>query len=315
MNDGLMCHEEYESQASNRQKEVIACFGVNGGAQGGSPMRDNGTPSDQVLCDTDWLGRLVNEAIGHLVLVREQQFTKVKQEHLDHFMNALRLPAADEPATLVAGMVERRLEPEAIARLYVPEAARCLGQEWLDDEITFVDVTVQTERLHGVLRYLEESLEPAGVTNQRSVLVLVPEGEQHTLGAFSLAIQLRSAGFFTHLRVAPLASELTHLLAHSPFDLVLVSVGCSRGMTSAAQLIKALRLVARGPIEVIAGGSIPVTDEALLAGSGADRVMRDIAVFMQEFARAPESEGIASEVGNRHRKLWTTAVKGIRRDL
>lgn len=277
-------------------------------------MRDNGTPSEQVLCGTDWFGRLVNEAIGHLVSVRDQQCTKVKQDHLDHFLNALRQSAADEPATLVADMVALRLEPETIARLYVPEAARCLGRQWEADEITFVDVTVRTERLHAVLRYLEESLEPDAAATQRSLLILVPDGEQHTLGAYSLAIQLRSAGFYTQLRVAPLASDLTQLLSHMQFDLALVSVGCSKGLTSAAQLIRALRLVARGPLDIIAGGSIPVTDEVLLAGSGADRVIRDISVFMKEFAGVSGVDGIASDNGIRHRKPRNTVVKGFGRD-
>ena len=259
-------------------------------------MRDNGTPYAQVECGLESYAGLAQEALKHLVSVRGHDNAVVKREHLDHFLHVLACDTAFDPAGLLDSMAERRLTRETVACLYVPEAARDLGEKWLADEISFVDVTVRTERLHGLVREVDETADAADRILGPSALVLVAEAEQHTLGAFVLALKLRAAGFSAVVSIAPVAAELTQLLSANRFDLALVSLGCSAALESGAGLVRTLRLLSRGEMCVFVGGAIPVSDDRLLAATGADRALRDVSALLAEYdaclqGRALEREG------------------------
>lgn len=246
-------------------------------------MRDNGAPYAQAENGLQSYAGLAQEALNVLVSARGRDNTVVRQDHLDHLLHAVVRDPAFDPARLLAGMAERRLTPETVACRYVPEAARLLGEKWLADEISFVDVTVGTERLHGIIREVDEAMaEPREILGP-SALILVAEAEQHTLGAFVLALHLRAAGFSAVVRVAPVASELTILMAANRFDLALVSLGCSAALESAVGLVRTLRLLSRGEMCIFVGGSIPMPDEALLAETGADRALRDVSALVAEY--------------------------------
>ncbi|MGL4237320.1 cobalamin B12-binding domain-containing protein [Tabrizicola sp.] len=246
-------------------------------------MRDEGIPDNQVMRGLDRFAGLAKQAVGKLVSVREQECAEVKQEHLDHFMHVLTQDSAVDPAWILESMSARHISATAVVFRYVPEAARRLGEGWMADKVSFVDVTVCTERLHQVVRRVDESLPEAFPDQSASVLILVAEAEQHTLGAMVLATELRAAGFGAVVRVAPVASELTVLLAGSRFDLALVSIGCTAALESGVGLVKTLRLLSRDSMCIFVGGAIPVPDETLLKATGADRVLRDVSSIRTEF--------------------------------
>jgi methylmalonyl-CoA mutase cobalamin-binding subunit len=249
-------------------------------------MRDNGSPEAEIDGDQGWYGRLAQEALTNLLLVRSARQTRVRQDHLDHFIALTETPAANDPEYLLQAMLDRRLELAAIAHHYVPEAARVIGEQWVADEITFVAVTVRTERLHRLVRRIDEMLGGHGPATGPACLVLVPEGEQHTLGAFVLAMKLRSAGLTALVRVGPSASELAALLQDAGHDLALVSVGCENGLPSAVALVRLIRELAGDGLRIMVGGAIPISDKALLFATGADRVGRSVDQILAEFATA-----------------------------
>lgn len=255
-------------------------------------MRDNGAPYAQAESGPQSYAGLAREALNVLVSVRSHDSAVVKQDHLDHLLHAIIRDPGFDPVQLLATMAARRLTPETVAFRYVPEAARLLGEKWLADEISFVDVTVGTERLHGLVREVDEAMEGAQGTLGPSALILVAEAEQHTLGAFVLALHLRAAGFSAVVRVAPVASELTLLLAANRFDLALVSLGCSAALESGVGLVRTLRLLTRGETCIFVGGSIPLSDEKLLAETGADRALRDVSALVAEYHACLEDHAL-----------------------
>jgi methylmalonyl-CoA mutase cobalamin-binding subunit len=258
-------------------------------------MRDNGIPYAEADCGLEAHAGLAREALNYLVSARGHDSAAVKKEHFDHFMQILSKDAVFDPEAFLSAMSARRLDAKTVACSYVPEAARCLGERWLADQISFVDVTVGTERLHSVVRLVDERLDDADRVMGPSALILVAEAEQHTLGAFVLALHLRAAGFSAVVRVAPLASELTQLMATSRFDLVLVSLGCSAALSSGVALVRTLRLLSRGDMFIFVGGSIPVSDERLLAETGADRALRDVATLLSEYGDCVQDRALERE--------------------
>jgi methylmalonyl-CoA mutase cobalamin-binding subunit len=246
-------------------------------------MRDNGIAESQGQDGLDWFSVLAREALGRLVSVRDQESAEVKQQHLDLFLQVLATDTAIDPDALLDVMVSLHLDPATVACEYAPQAAWRLGEDWLSDDLSFVDVTIRTERLHSLVRRVDTLLDEAGQPTGPSALILVAEAEQHTLGAFVLALKLRLAGFSAVVRVAPVAADLTMLMAANRFDMALVSIGCTAGLASGVGLVRTLRLMSRGDMCIFVGGAIPVTDDVLLCETGADRVVRDVSALVSEY--------------------------------
>lgn len=220
-------------------------------------MRDNGTSDAEVDCGHDTFAGLAWEALNRLVSERNCQNASVRREHLDHFMQVLAKDRVFDATQVLDAMDRLRVDPATVACAYVPEAARSLGEQWEADRVSFVDVTLRVERLHELVRRVDEILDVASPMSGPTALVLVAEAEQHTLGAFVLALQLRAAGCGVVVRVAPAATELTQLLAANRFDLVLVSIGCAAALQSGAALVRTLRLLSRGDMCIFVGGRSP----------------------------------------------------------
>jgi methylmalonyl-CoA mutase cobalamin-binding subunit len=277
-------------------------------------MRDNGIPEAQDQNGLDWFAGLAREALGRLVSVRDQESAVVKQEYLDLFLQVLASDKAVDPAVLLDTMVALHLDPAMVACEYAGAAARHLGEGWLSDDLSFVDVTVRSERLHGLVRRVEEMVDDVGALTGPSALVLVAEAEQHTLGAFVLALQLRLAGFSAVVRVAPVAADLTVLMAANRFDLALVSIGCTAGLASGAGLVRTLRLMSRGDLCIYVGGAVPVADDKLLATTGADRVLRDVSALMADYENCVAGRTLDRALKSDQRRLARSSVKGQRVD-
>ncbi len=274
-------------------------------------MRDNGIPETQGLDGLDWFAGLAREAVGRLVSVRDEGGTEVNQAHLELFLKILASDSAVDPGVLLDTMMGLHLEPAMIACDYATEAARVLGEGWLSDELSFVDVTIRTERLHGLVRRVDEMVADTTVSKGPSALVLVAQAEQHTLGAFVLALQLRLAGFSAVVRVAPAAAELTLLLAANRFDVAVVSIGCTAGLESGVGLVRTLRLMSRGEMRIYAGGAVPVTDDVLLEKTGADRVLRHVSALLTEYKGQVSGRALDRDFKASQRSGARSALKGV----
>ena len=277
-------------------------------------MRDNGIPETQGHDGLDWFAGLAREALGRLVSVRDKVGAGLDHAHLELFLQILATESAVDPAVLLDTMIALHLEPEMIACDYAAEAARVLGEGWLSDELSFVDVTIRTERLHGLVRRVDEMIADSVVSKGPAALILVAAGEQHTLGAFVLALQLRLAGFSAVVRVAPVAADLTVLLAANRFDLALVSIGCTAGLESGVGLVRTVRLMSRGDMRVYVGGAVPVTDEVLLEKTGADRVLRHVSALLTDYKGRVSGRALDRDFMGNQRSLTRSTVKGVRVD-
>lgn len=277
-------------------------------------MRDNGIPEARDQDCLNWFAGLAQEALGRLVSVRDLQGVEVRKDHLDQFMELLANETAADPETLLSAMVALHLDPEMIACGYAGEAARALGESWLSDEVSFVDVTVRTERLHSLVRRVDEMMISALQPEGPSALILVAEAEQHTLGAFVLALQLRLAGFSAVVKVAPVAADLTVLMTANRFDIALVSIGCSAGLESGIGLVRTLRLLSRGEMQIYVGGAVPLPDDRLLELTGADQVLRDVSALLAQFTPRGAEPVLERNDKRSQREGATSSVTGEQGD-
>ena len=182
-----------------------------------------------------------------------------------------------DPAWRVHGVSRLQahgLDAAAILDLYVPEAARRLGERWLEDRASFAEVTIATAALQALVRELSVG-PPAGWEPRASaplVAMVVRDGETHTLGASVAAARLRRAGASVMLLMGRSDSEVVRAVRGGDLAMVCLSASAREDRATLASMIGALRAASGAP--VVLGGSILCGEEGA-RGLGADHTTDD----------------------------------------
>lgn len=189
----------------------------------------------------------------------------------------------DSFAELLVEMRRSRVSLAALADVYIPMAARQMGDDWLDDRMTWVDVTIGTARLQSLLREVGSAwaADQAGESGQGTVLLIVPDSEQHTLGPMVAMGQMRRFGISVCLRIAPSFDELRSLVASRNFDGVMVSIACQEKLESVARIVKFLKSISQSPLPVVVGGAVMGSVEDAASCTGADLSSNDIGAALE----------------------------------
>lgn len=185
--------------------------------------------------------------------------------------------------SLLAHFRKNRISYAMVADVYIPEAARQMGESWLNDDLSWVDVSMGTARLQSLLREIGAAwnADQADILGLGAVLLLVPPGEQHTLGPMVAMGQLRRMGVSVCLRFAPSQRELTELLKEKRFDGVLVSVATEGRIQPAAALVRYIRTIGKNLPPIVVGGPIVMEKPQLIACIEADFTCIDIDTAME----------------------------------
>jgi hypothetical protein len=189
----------------------------------------------------------------------------------------------DAFAELLTEVRRSRITLAALADLYIPEAARRMGHSWHEDELSWMDVTIGVGRLQSLLREIGTAwvADQAGDTGSGTVLLLLPDREQHTLGPMVAVGQMRRYGVSVCLRIAPTFEELRNLVTKRRFDGILISVATKDKLDPVGRTIKYLRTVMTDPCPIIVGGAVMARVEDPAACTGADLSSNDIGAALE----------------------------------
>jgi methanogenic corrinoid protein MtbC1 len=179
----------------------------------------------------------------------------------------------------------------------LPHAARELGRAWEDDRMSFVEVTLVMTRMQRLLRETLSSSEREGA--QESVLFVLPEGEQHTLGALIAVQQLRRMGFGAMLCIGEKTSRLAEMLRIRHFDVAFVSVSSYQALDSARDAVKCLRRETADAMPVVVGGALvcgtsDAAAEDLRRQLGAQMVSNDLCAAMEAMCTNKGQQHVAT---------------------
>ncbi|MEP4199425.1 MAG: cobalamin-dependent protein [Aliishimia sp.] len=159
----------------------------------------------------------------------------------------------------------------------IPDVARRLGASWVDDVISFADVTIGCARLQSALRQLPDDV-PMYVDTcngvEQNCLIAVPIGAQHTMGAMVLAKQLRQARQRVVVDLTAHETTLSQLARQHDFDVVLISATCAENPAEVQALIEICRVL-WGACKVIVGGSFCDLNGDVLCTVHADHFTND----------------------------------------
>ena len=178
------------------------------------------------------------------------------------------------PAELVELLASEGIPVSDITDLYIPYVARNLGEMWVEDAVHFTDVTVAAARLQGILREVSSSW--SGQTNPAfiapTVLLIVPEGESHTLGAFVATGQLRRAGASVQLCIGEAPETAMGMVEENDYDMIMISSGHSAGIEPLRRLIQNIRYSLHSNAPIVVGGPVVALEEDLMSLTRADMV-------------------------------------------
>jgi len=186
-------------------------------------------------------------------------------------------------STLLAEMRRSRISLAALADIYIPEAARRLGQAWQDDQLSWMDVSIGAGRMQSLLREigLAWSADQADDTGNGTVMLIVPDREQHTLGPMVAMGQMRRYGISVCLRIAPNNNELRTIVASRKFDGIFISVSTKDKFDDVRKTVQFLKSVMKPACPIIVGGAVMSKVENLAALTGGDYSTNDIGAALE----------------------------------
>jgi MerR family transcriptional regulator, light-induced transcriptional regulator len=166
---------------------------------------------------------------------------------------------------------------------YIPGGARCLGERWERDELSFLQVTSGTGHLYALMRALggEHPLHQRKFDNRRVALFATVPGEDHGIGITVAAGIFRDAGWEIDLETGTDHNELvTHVERTLPKTIGL-SLSTEQRLDALVRLVVAVRLIVPGAIIGVAPSS-SVSEKRLHQLVDIDLVFTDAAAAFQK---------------------------------
>lgn len=193
---------------------------------------------------------------------------------------------------IMARLTRARIPAEMMVDVYVPSAARRIGNCWHEGELDILQTSVAISRLQTMLRVIGRHWQAdAFAGSQLRVVVAVPEKEQHTLGAVVVTHQLRRLGTSVNLQLQPSTAKLLSVLQDGQYDAILLSVSNRSLLENCRKLVKTIKRGVGIGLPVIIGGPLLRQDiKDLTQYTGADMVTHSVDDALMAFGLLDHAE-------------------------
>lgn len=199
-----------------------------------------------------------------------------RSQLLSAFCHAFTLEDSEHRTQVLSYLRRAGLTDEDIIDRIIPTAARRIGEQWVSDELTFAEVTIGAARMQELARMLggRGSAVPTTIPLGFNALLIIPKEEQHTMGAFVAADQLRRRGMWVHMAIGQDASELHRTVSNDHFSMVGISAASRGSLKSVKSIVQILR-DCDDSIPIVLGGNILNIVKDVKPESGVDHVTSD----------------------------------------
>lgn len=219
---------------------------------------------------------LVESALRKLKFARGENQPTNRSEWVEHLCAALMSESETSHHSVLASLMATGVTSKEINAYFIPAAARRLGELWVQDEASFVDVTVGAGRLQALFRSRDIDLRQADpcIPLGQCFLMVIPDFEDHSLGAFVAADQLRRHGVWVHMGIGLKNAEIAEIVDTRPFCAVGLSVATMNTVDKVTRVVDYLRANLDHVPPIVVGGRA-VTDTArIVQRTGADHAVR-----------------------------------------
>jgi hypothetical protein len=139
----------------------------------------------------------------------------------------------------------------------IPRVARRFGEAWCLSGHSFAEVTIAVARLQGWLRELEpcDGTDPFRL-DAPEILLVVPEGCQHTLGAMVALSRFRRLGALVRLSLGRDPRSIGMQVRAQHFDMIALSAAGNEDLDFLAGVINSIRSGMGSTPRIVLGGEI-----------------------------------------------------------
>lgn len=181
---------------------------------------------------------------------------EAKPEALEKLCVAL-LSDDDKAASgIISGLRADGVRAEDIYLKQLAAAARILGDKWVNDELSFSQVTVATGRMYAIMRSLRHLFEPKLPLHGKAAVFAAVPGEDHTLGVHMAADFFRKDGWNIALKVGMDHDELVAEIGKTPVGILGLSVSGKHSIEALSRLVVALNICSPSLIILVGGSNI-----------------------------------------------------------
>lgn len=250
--------------------------------------------------EDDGIRFLVESALRSVASNKNHARPASRSEWVQHLCYALIADSETGYRSVISDLVLNGFEPEDIYHSVVPDAARQLGEMWLYDEATFVEVTTGASRLQGLVRertgndkgfWMDSSI-PLG----QSILLVIPQFEDHSLGAFVAADQFRRHGIWVHLAIGMDTAEVVNLVAGGRFAMVGFTLSTDNSLDKMTGLVSDIRAAVSHCPPLIIGGNVVKQVSAVADQTGATYAVKSVREAIERCNLASVAERVSSEL-------------------
>ncbi|MGR3467026.1 MAG: cobalamin B12-binding domain-containing protein [Shimia sp.] len=213
-----------------------------------------------------------------MVASRARSANRFRHDLFDGLVAALEAPD-DTPARDALEKLRAALSDAEIVDVYIPAAAREMGERWCADTASFADVTIALARLQGLLKRIRPA--DAARADAPTVLIVVPRDTYHTLGADIVAHQVRRLGAAARIALDFDRRDLASLLETHDFDAVFISAASDQRLERIRALVEAVRQTSATPTPVVLGGSVLEQQTEIKALTGVDHLTTNVKEALQ----------------------------------
>lgn len=238
---------------------------------------------------------LVESALKSVATDRRIELPKTRREWVDLLVEALVSDAETQHHSLISAMMASGISTEKLCQQFYPAAARRLGEHWVHDRLTFVQVTIGTQRLQSLIRDCSDTRSGRNfdqtVPLGQCVLMVLPETEDHTLGAFVAADSFRRHGISVRMAIRMRHDEVVDAVAQGHFGMIGVSVSMDKSFGWVAELVDGLRSGMDEVPPVVVGG-LSAASQDVLQQTGADFAVHSVREAIERCALASVADPV-----------------------
>ena len=219
---------------------------------------------------------LINRALEELTNRASAGAQKQRKNNLDWLCDSL-LSLNGEPGKVIQTMLSSGISAREVFEIFIPDAARQLGDCWVKNTLSFAEVTVATSRLQTIAREFEDLYIGARNSGASGVEIMIinPRGEQHTFGAQMIARQFRRLGASPFLAINNNLSEIKKIIDKHKFKMIGLSLSDYKLCDKQSELRTIIEVIKNLKIPVIAGGSLIHSHKNAVKSLGVDMITED----------------------------------------
>ena len=195
-------------------------------------------------------------ALEELASRKSDELKVYTQKDFSKFCNAIIAQDDQLQIDIIENLIKKGISLETIYEILIPETAENLGDLWKKDKLSFVEVNIGSQRLHRLTRIYENRyLGPMYLgTDGPNILMILPDGEIHTLGLITASGIFKKYGANPYIAVGYKLADIISLIESKPFKIVGISVSNTENLDNAVEIAGIIKSSIKQKIPLILGG-------------------------------------------------------------